>query len=207
MPSLLSLRLSGRRIAIRTCSLYRLILPDQELAERMFHLAVVGEVLLGAALAECDLSSVRPLGQGGSGHLFVANGDRVKLWMEAAGIWTSLAAKSPYRQAMAGLPGAGHHALRPDILLSDGERALILECKHSPNAATVAAGYVQVVAYGAELRQLFDDVTTVVVGPDGVVEHQGRTETLVGTTLVVPAGLVQRVVQEWFGRSTTVRAR
>ncbi len=123
--------------------------------------------------------------------------------MEAAGIWNGLAAQSPYRQAMAGLPGAGSRALGADILLSECKRALIIECKHSPHSATVAAGYVQVVAYGAELRhRLFDEVTTVVVAPDGVIEQQGRAETLVGINLVVPARDVQGVVQSWFAHTS-----
>jgi hypothetical protein len=57
--------------------------------------------------------------------------------------------------------------------------------------------------YGAELRhRLFGEVTTVGVAPDGVIEQQGRAETLVGITLVVPARDVQGVVQSWFAHTS-----
>lgn len=177
---------------------YRLILPDPELAERLFHLAVVGEVLRGADAAGRNLVSRRPLGSSGKGAQFWTSDGNLRLWMEAAGIWSSSPVPPPFRQAMIGLPGAGGQALRADLLLSDQRRALILECKYSRNPSYVAQGYAQVIAYGAELRRgIFDEVTTVVVAPDGVVERQGRAETLVGITLVVPASNVPDIVSEW----------
>ena len=185
---------------------YRMILPDPTLAGRLFQLAVTGEVLIGATRARNPLASYRPLGMMGTGPQFASRRELgPNLWMEAGGMWTARGIDSPYERALAGLPGAGGRPRSPDVLLEWGRRALILECKFSDHPSVIADGYAQVLAYAAELRlQLFDEVTTVVVAPDQIIER-GQAETHVGRVMAAPAGEVSAIVTEWLTESATLQ--
>jgi hypothetical protein len=189
----------------------KLIAPDPKVAGSLFHLAVVGEILL-----ELPLNSIRPLGIPSDAPGAIDRGPHFRkydncrdrsLWIEAGGIWAYKDAASPYLSALSGLPHAGRKPLSPDILLLDGERALILECKYSPDPAVIAAGYSQVITYASELRRLFADITTAVVGPSGVVMRRGEAETHAGRVLVIPAAEVRALIAEWLAEAGTPRGQ
>jgi hypothetical protein len=179
----------------------RLIEPDERLAYRLFHLAVLGEVLLALMSLGGSIVSLRPLSASSSGPSYVVHlrsGEDLQVWFEAASIWRQSGARSPYRSAMSGIAEAGARSLGPDVLLKQGRRGLILECKYSSQGAYVASGYEQVVAYAAELRgAILDDVEAAVVGPVGVVTTPGSGITAVGRIHVVPADFVRQLVRGW----------
>lgn len=147
--------------------------PSPELTGRLFHLAVLGEVLHGLRTAGARVISRHPLGDssGGPAYLVIDHEDHEwDLWFEAAGAWKYYDVEELYPQVAAGVPGAGG-ALGTDLMLiRRGERALLLECKHSWNPAVVArGGYLQALAYAVEALDLAPAVTSVVVGPERVV--------------------------------------
>jgi len=178
--------------------LLRLLLPDPQLAGRLFQLAVAGEVLIGAESANRPLLSTRPLSIPGHGPQYVRHGDeRMELWIEGGGIWDWKNAGAPFKKALRGVSGAGRRPLSTDLLLVQDDRALVLECKYSADPSVISQGYSQVVGYSAELRLIFDEVTSVLVGPTGVVADAGYTETHVGKVIVSPADDVNGVTRDW----------
>lgn len=170
---------------------WRLILPDDEIRWRLFHLAVLGVLLVGLRSAGCTVVSRRPLGGMTAGPNYTvtdALGLSWDLWFEAAGLWNYEDETSPYGEAASGVPGAGR-ALGADILLiQPGKRALIVECKYSQNPETVARnGYLQAVTYATEiLSRLGGTVVSVVVGPSNVVATPAFTTTCVGRIGILP---------------------
>lgn len=151
--------------------------PSPELTGRLFHLAVLGEVLHGLRTAGAHVVSRHPLGDSSRGpaYLVTDHEDREwDLWFEAAGAWGYYDVEELYPKVAHGVPGAGG-ALGTDLMLiRPGESALLLECKHSFRPAVVArGGYLQALAYAVEALDLAPAVTSVVVGPEGVVVEPG----------------------------------
>jgi len=179
----------------------RLIAPDEALRWRLFHLAVLGELLLGLRDTGMRLTSLRPLSAATTGPVYqglILGGPQVEIWFEAAGVWAFSSLPSPYREATAGLDGAGARSLGPDLLLVSGDRALIVECKYSASGAYVATGYEQILAYAAELQGVVaPTVEAVLVGPDGVVRDARGSITSVGPVHVVPASDVRSRIRRW----------
>ncbi len=153
--------------------------PIDELSGRLFHLAILGEVLHGLRTAGAHVVSRHPLGNSwrGPAYRVVDARDREwDLWFEAAGAWGYYQVDEHYPKAAKGVPGAGG-ALGTDLMLIRRDQgALLLECKHSWNPAVVARdGYLQAVAYATEALDLAPAITSVVVGPEGVVKESGFT--------------------------------
>jgi hypothetical protein len=151
-----------------------LIVPDDQLSGRLFHLGVLGELLVALRSAGADVIPVRPVSGsasvGPSYRVVSAEENPWELWFEAAGLWSERQILSPYQLASQGVPGAGG-ALGADLLLArEDARALLVECKYSANPARVARdGFHQAAAYALEARELFEGVVSVVVGPSDVV--------------------------------------
>ncbi|MDP9438578.1 MAG: hypothetical protein M3P49_07525 [Actinomycetota bacterium] len=189
-----ALRSTSQASLYELCS--ELIMPSEDinLQGRLFHLGVLGEVLLHLHGSMVEVRSLRPLSgastNGPSYRVEDHDGGHWDLWFEASGMWSwsgygSL--REPYKVAIEGLSG-NPRALGADLLLvRPGDRALVLECKYSLDGNYVASGYSQAVTYAMELKdRLVDETTAVVVGPEGVVDHRSSTDTLVGNIGVTP---------------------
>ena len=101
----------------------RLILPDDEIRWRLFHLAVLGRLLVELRSCGCLITSLRPLsaGTGGPAYSIVDQvGRSWDLWFEASGIWSHRGVTSPYMEATQGCYGAGR-ALGADLMLICGD--------------------------------------------------------------------------------------
>jgi hypothetical protein len=165
----------------------RLVAPDPHTGGRLFHLAVLGEVLHALRTNGADVTSRVALGAGNPGPHFVLadhGGRKWQLWFEAAGSWTK-DFPDPYLEAARALFDKPQPLGADLMLCGPNEQALLIECKYSLDRSVVAAGYHQAVCYATEMLDLFSHVTSVVVGPSGVVREPGWTT--VGTT---PVGFV-----------------
>lgn len=182
----------------------RVVAPDGDLAWRLFHLAVLGEVLHALRTAGARVTSRRPIGDSLSGPAYEVldvDGRVWDLWFEAAGMWKRYGRASPYVAAASGVPGAGS-AIGTDLMLvRPDERALLIECKFSWNPAVVArGGYEQVVAYATEAHEIAaGNVSAVVVGPAGVVAEIGYADTLAGPIGIVPPEAIPAVIENALG--------
>jgi hypothetical protein len=183
-----------------------LIAPDPELRWRLFHLAVLGSVLMSLDEEGARIQSLRPLGDTSSGPAYEAiwpSGERTEVWFEAAGVWSWHERPAPYPRLVRGLRSTDGEAMRarslgPDILLLGPRHcALSLECKYSWNTSYVASGYDQAVTYATELRSaLAETVYSSVVGPEEVVQSSTSEDLGVGVVgYTNPAGISDLVRQ------------
>jgi hypothetical protein len=181
----------------------RLVMPDDDLRWRLFHLGVLGELLLALRRSGCTVESLRPLSSasttGPSYRVWDDRGRRWDLWFEAAGVWSlsgGYGRRSPYTEAAAGVVG-GNQPLGADLMLiRPFEQALVVECKYSADTGVVArGGYEQALAYATEARtRLVPEVTAVVVGPEEVVHEPNFVDTFVGEVGVVPPRILRSVL-------------
>lgn len=126
------------------------------------------------------------------------NGDEWDLWFEAAGVWPYYKRPSPYGEAARVVAGAGS-AIGSDLMLvRPDDRALIIECKYSAQAETVArGGYEQALAYSVEAKTgLVDSAWAAVVAPVSVVSELGRTETKVGPLFIADPSHLAEILKE-----------
>lgn len=178
----------------------RIVAPDPELAWRLFHLAVLGELLHALRTSGARVVSQRPLGDAARGPAYRvddADGRQWDLWFEAAGAWQRYGRDSPYVAATKGVPGAGQPIGTDLMLVRPDDRALLIECKYSWNPAVVArGGYEQVVAYATEAHEFAPgNVSAVVVGPASVVAGVGYADTLAGPVGIIPPESIAAVVE------------
>jgi len=154
---------------------YELIQPDPESVARLFHLAILGEVIRSFQRCGFDvrwrapLQAVRQLGP----QLVVTRGeDRWEIWYEAAGAraYYRLPAAT-YGRAVEHIPGAGG-AIGSDIAVIGREsRSLLLEVKWSPRPSYVGrSGFHQAMSYALDARLgVTPEVWSFLVGPAEVV--------------------------------------
>jgi hypothetical protein len=147
------------------------LLPDEKIRWRLFHLGVLGKLLMVLRGRGASVTSLRPLSGAsspGPAYLVELAGRRWDLWFEAAAIWGYYGQASPY-QALVG-PALGHSGtpLGVDILLiRPGEQAYALECKYGKLGYIAREGYLQAMTYAQELqRHHVENVASYVVGPD-----------------------------------------
>jgi hypothetical protein len=169
----------------------RLIRPS-EMAWRLFHLGVFGEVLWTLQRLGWSLRSIRPLSATTNGPAYEAvdsRGRKWDLWFEAAGVWRYYGRSAPYRIATQGVA----RSLRPlgtdVLLLSPFDEAVVIECKYSDDPNYIGrSAYLQALAYATETRtHLAHSVTTLVVVPDSVAAAPDTlAETIAGKIGVVP---------------------
>lgn len=182
---------------------YELLMPDDEIRWRLFHLGVLGVLLQALRGRGCSIVSLRPISARSTGPAFriTENTGKVwSLWFEAAGIWSVSGTRAPYAEATRGL-ALKDRSLGADLLLLSGEgEALVLECKYSRNPEFVArAGYYQAVGYAAELAsRLCSTVMAMVVGPDGVVGSSSSTKLAFGTVGTCAPEHLATCVDEFF---------
>jgi hypothetical protein len=191
---------------------YQVLMPDDELRWRLFHLAILGLLLVTLREAGCQITSLRPLSpkSGGPNYEVVSSsGELYLLWFEASGVWSYFGKQSPFIEATSGIRHA-HRSNGADLLLLlPDRRALILECKYSWNQDVVARdGYYQAMAYGAEARsRLAEVVLAVAVGPESVVSASSFTNLSIGRVGTVPPSALPSLVDEFLnGQSVSAVA-
>jgi hypothetical protein len=178
----------------------RLILPDESLRWRLFHLAVLGEVLAALKNLGCSVRSLRPLSASSSGPAYSVidpKGRTWDLWFEAGGASSFYGKKSPYLAATAGL-GEGNRPIGADIMLvrSDKE-AFIIECKFTRNPATVGGGVSQSFGYGVEVQTALQVSTRcAVVAPTGATAFPTSVDTVIGRVDLLGPDDLAAVVEE-----------
>ncbi len=164
--------------------------PDPEFAGALFHLGVLGELLLALCELGFTIVSRRPLSGGSPGPAYLVNtpaGEVWQLWFEAASIHSHSRRPSPYAEARAGLVNSGPPIGADLILVLPGFRALVIECKYSASAAYVASGYHQALSYATEIHPwLAKQILTTVVGPEGVVGTASFGKLHFGAVAIMP---------------------
>lgn len=179
----------------------RLLMPSEELKPKLFHLAVLGQLLHALRDRGAEVVSLRPLARTTSGPAYrvVVGGEVWDLWFEAGAVWSYYARTSPYLEISSVLHGKTR-PLSPDILLvrPDGA-ALVLECKYSADADYVGGrGITQVMAYAVEsLTSLAPKVVSRVIAPiEAIATSTSAVPTSVGTVAVSDAHHFHAVLDE-----------
>lgn len=192
--------------------IYQVLMPDDEIRWRLFHLAILGMLLTALREEGCQITSLRPLSpkSGGPNYEVVSSrGEPYLLWFEASGVWSYFGKPSPFIEATRGISRARRSNGADLLLLMPDSRALVLECKYSWNQDVVARnGYYQAMAYGAEVRsRLAEIVVAVAVGPESVVSASSFTNLNIGRVGTVPPSALTSLVDEFLnGQSVSVVA-
>jgi len=186
---------------------FDLIVPDNTLSWRLYHLSVTGLVLIALRNLGAYVDSLRPVGDWGSGPAYKAsyNGRILDIWFEASGIWNRERKTSPYAEASVGV--ANTRSLGADILLCDKSSvALALECKFYAGNGEGAArdGFLQATTYSSELRaKLFDKVWSCVVMPNDQVSQPGWTTLPSGPVGIISHGELGETLKRFLEESST----
>jgi hypothetical protein len=92
------------------------------------------------------------------------------------------------------------------LLISADRSALVIECKYSEFREVVARnGYYQATTYANELRsRLVKEVTSMAIGPEGVVRVPSFTETLVGSVGTAPPSAIRGIVETFLARAMSL---
>lgn len=161
---------------------FELLSPESDLAPRLFHLNIFGEVL--RALRQGGLRCVwlSPIGGARSGPRIQCvdrYGLVVDLWFEAAGLRKHYAlGDGAYVRATRRIPGAGRPIGADIALVSRARNAvLLLECKWSADPSYVARdGFHQAASYALEARDgLAEKVWSFIVGPAEIIAEPNLT--------------------------------
>ena len=154
---------------------FSLLEPDPDLESRLFHVSVLGYVVAALRVNRCQVAWKQPLGAAGDGpHVEVksSGGGQWDLWFDSGKSRAHYAApRSAYSSAVTSIVGTGQ-TMRPDLLLIDfPNRALIIECKWSPEPSYVGRdGYHQASSYALDaLNGLADEVWSFIVGPQEII--------------------------------------
>lgn len=181
----------------------QLLSPDDEIRWRLFHLGILGEVLLGLTSAGCKIRSLRPIRASStepSFQLTSPRGHEWDLWFEGSGIWNFYKVSPPYKAVNKGAKTKGTR-LSPDIILTRSpEQALIFECKFydSNIARMVRDGYLQVSAYVNEVKTcLAANVMGVVIAPATDIPCFGLSNTVSGKVGIAPHIAVRQIVSDF----------
>lgn len=188
--------------------LHRLLIPDDEIRWRLFHLGVLGVVLEALRDAGCRVISNRPLSaSSGEPNYTIESpaGAQFLLWFEASGVWPHSGKVSPFAEATAAVRKAQRNNGADLLLLQPGQRAFIVECKYSANPDFVARnGYYQAIAYGTEARaRLAEHVVSLAVGPESVVRGHSLTDLGFGRVGLAAPSSLPAMLAEWVSEATS----
>lgn len=154
---------------------FELIAPDPNIGWRLFHLATYGMVIRALRNHRFVLTWRRPLSgtrPGAQVEAIAPSGTHYDLWFEAGASRTAYGLpRAAYNDAVRSIPGLGG-TIGVDVMLIDqGARALLLECKWSPNVGYVGRyGFHQASSYALDaLGGLATEVWSFVVGPHEIV--------------------------------------
>ncbi len=164
----------------------RLVMPSDDLRWRLFHLSILGKLLLGLQASGASITSIRPLAAFSGGPAYTAraaDGSEWDIWFEAAGAYRHYRKRSPYLAATRGVRGENRPLGADLLLIRPDDRALIIECKYSDNPSYIGRyAYQQTVCYAAEvMTQLAPNVISSIVVPEGAVSVSSKTDLIVGT--------------------------
>lgn len=181
--------------------LRQLLVPDDGIRWRLFHLAVLGTLLEDLRDAGCTTVSLRPLSGSSSGpnyRIQTPSGGLFDLWFEASGVWSYLGLPSPFAEATRALRSVSRSNGADILLLSEGREALVLESKYSDSQEYIAReGYYQAVAYAAEAHsRLAPSVCAAVVGPEDVVTSSSFTSLASGRVGIVPPSALRDLLRQ-----------
>lgn len=164
---------------------FELLSPEPDLAPRLFHLNIFGEVLRALRHAGFRCFWLSPIGGVRSGprlRCVDSHGLEVDLWFEASGSRKHYAlGDGAYAGATRSISGAGGPIGADIALLSKARNAvLLLECKWSPDPSYVARdGFHQAASYALDARNgLADRVWSFVVGPAEIIPEPSLTTQL-----------------------------
>lgn len=180
----------------------RFLAPDADFRWRLFHLGVLGGLIVALRAGSFPISSLRPLAGNFAGPAYEVidgRGRRWDLWFEAAGAWRYYGLRSLYLDVASSVPAVAR-PLGADIMIArQPDSAIIVECKYSWSSQVVArTGYSQCLAYMVEARsRLAESVNGFVVGPEGVVGEGVAWQTHVGSIAIVsPDRLGEAVLRQ-----------
>jgi hypothetical protein len=178
---------------------YQVLMPDEVIRWRLFHLAVLGTLLAALRSHGCFVQSTRPLSARSSGpnyHVVSPTGEEYDLWFEASGVWGHLGRPAPFVEATSGMRDVRRANGADILLLAKDKKALILECKYSGNQDVVARdGYYQATAYAAEARsRLAGDVLSIAIGPETTVPKRSFTHLSIGTVGTAPPSFLHELI-------------
>ena len=177
---------------------------EEDLQWRLFHVAVFGLAVAALRRNGHRITWLSPLGSAHVGpQIATCSTDDMRwdLWFEAgaARSYYSLGV-STYHELVQPLSDVARN-LAPDVLLFGPHgRALILECKWSPDLRYVARdGYHQTSSYALDaLNQLASEVWAFTVGPDGLIPTVsvalGAWDDLSIVLGLAPAASLDRIV-------------
>lgn len=186
--------------------LFGLLLPDEDIRWRIFHLAILGLMLMALRSRGCAVTSLRPLSAQSLGPNYEVrrpDGRLCHLWFEASSVWAFHGLVSPFVEATRGMKDIARNNGADLLLLDSNRHALIVECKYSANPERVARdGYYQALAYAAEARsRLVEKVVAVAVGPESTVPNPSFTALNVGTVGTVPPSALGKLVEDFVASS------
>ncbi|RDV46347.1 hypothetical protein DOE76_04210 [Leifsonia sp. ku-ls] len=149
----------------------QLLAPDPEFRWRLYHLAVLGHVLMALRAEGATIRWQTPMGSGASGPNFVArmlDGTAVDVWFEASGSRKHYKqGESTYRRVMRSVLGS-ESSIGADLGLFIPSRghALLLECKFSSYGPYIARnGYHQAAGYALNEHDRWERIWSYVIGP------------------------------------------
>lgn len=160
----------------------QLLAPDPDFRWRLYHLAVLGHVLMALHAQGASIRWQAPMGVGAAGPNFVArmaDGTTVDVWFEASGSRTYYRqGDSTYRRVMRSVLGS-ESSIGADLGLFIPNRghALLLECKFSAYGPYVARnGYHQAAGYALNERDAWNRTWSYVIGPQERVAAPAHVE-------------------------------
>lgn len=149
----------------------QLLAPEPDFRWRLYHLAVLGHVLMALRAEGAIIRWQTPMGSGASAPNFVArmtDGTNVDVWFETSGSRKHYEkGESTYRRVMRPVLGS-ESSIGADIGLFAPSRghALLLECKFSSYAPYIARnGFHQAAGYALNERDAWKRVWSYVIGP------------------------------------------
>lgn len=164
---------------------FELLSPEPDLAPRLFHLSIFGEVLRALRQAELRCIWLSPIGGVRSGPRLQCvdpYGLVMDLWFEASGSRKHYAlGNGAYLRATRSIAGAGGPIGADIALVSKARNAvLLLECKWSPDPSYVARdGFHQAASYALDARNgLAERVWSFIVGPAEIIPEPNLTTQL-----------------------------
>ncbi len=126
------------------CTRRRAPAPDPEIRWRLFHLSILGIVLIGARNIGAKVTATAPLTRSSGSAAFrilTEDGLSWDLWFEGETAWSAYGRSSPYLEVTKKL-GGGQRPLSPDLLLVRGDNyAVSIECKYSQILIINVRGY------------------------------------------------------------------
>lgn len=170
--------------------LAQLIAPEDDW--RLFHLAVLGELIASARDAGREVRSVGPVAGGHACYRI----DDLTVWLEGG----KLGGRRPYVQ-LSGHAHGNPQPLSADIAVLSAHRdaGLLIECKwYADGTRAVRDGLRAAMAYALDASPAaLTDVTSAAVLPDPQVDEFGVTDTAAGTVVIAGVRHVGQLLRDF----------